>query len=927
MLTKSTRCAAVLAATLAFALAGEARAAVAVSFEAGIGRLTINLDAGSNVTVNQSAGNVRINGADPGFGVLAANTVQELVVTSDATGSIIDLAGMSLSAWSALDSVTVTTGGGTDSISGSPFDETFIVSSGSGEIKGADGNDTFQINAQAATTGTFILRGQGGTDEAIVTDGATVASVELTRVEERVAVDTGAGSYELDQVERFSADLGEGDDNFFLRNLTGAFSLQSVTADLGGGSNAAEADECPDAAIGTLTLRAQGDTTNVIVGSPGADVIELGDATDFVSTGGGADTVDTGGGDDEITLTRTGAALATIDGGDGNDLLQVPPGGLGSTTELQSSPSPGFARVTTTSDTSSAGADIAAVERLEARGASGQTSRLDVTPVTSADLPTTVTLAGGGGSFIDLDTLSVSPIAGDTAPYECHLSYSASAESPRIELRRAGAPAVPAVLIGSDIELLNLATGQGDDTVSADPGTPSGDAQLLIDTNGGDDLVDLTGLRVGSGAKIFGRDGADTIIGSEGEDDIEAGGGNDVVRANSGTVDAGTDDDEIHWEASLAGGRFRGSGGRDTLYITDGSQTDREDFFISTAIERGGVDPREIIISYFFLDASADPELDSIEVLDITGRGGTDLVTTSGTWDIAVSLQSLAVRLGDGNDICGLQGIRDGGVLDLVSISGEDGDDLLRAAVVPTIIDAGPGSDEIIGGPGDDDIACGPGIDHVELRSPFGDDTVAGDAEDTVVVGDSAANDTLELRAGAAAGEAIFARRNAARGGSESTVSITGGVAELKVEATTGGADAFRVLPLPAGAGLAQVSFTGAAANDSLRVIGTSGTDEWQVTGTTIALPHGRTLTASSTQSITLEGLGGDDDVVASSAPSTPITVELGEGTADRLDFLAEGLPVTIAATLGQRVYSQPGRATVTVTGAEIYPEDAWTIY
>ncbi|QJW94923.1 beta strand repeat-containing protein [Frigoriglobus tundricola] len=447
---------------------------------------------------------------------------------------------------------------------------------------------------------------------------------------------------------------------------------------------------------------------------------------------------------------------------------------------------------------------------------------------------------------------------------------------------------------------------------------------LVVNMNGGDDtfvggngLAPLIHLTVDGGAgndTITGGDGNDTLIGGDGSDTIDGGRGNDVVLMGAGN-------DTFVWNPGDGSDTVEGQGGADTL-VFNGSNVS-ENVTISANGSRVRL-TRDV--------ANITMDLDGIEAIDFTARGGADTVTlndTSGT-----SLKALNVDLagapgtgtGDGqSDHIILNGTNhadnvsvtgSGGAVSVtglpaaVNITGAEatdaltvnllgGNDQFSAAALGTaialVVDGGAGNDTItgsnfadtlIGGDGNDTIDGGRGNDVVLMGA--GNDTFVwnpGDGSDTVE--GQGGSDTLVFN-GSNVSENVTVSANGSR------VRLTRDVASIIMDLNgietidfnaMGGADAVTVGDLT-GTDLKnvqlnlsnqphdRVTVNGTAGNDTI----TAATKDGAVVVSGLAARVRVTGIDAGLDQLALNGLGGDDTINASKLQANLVQLTLSGG-------------------------------------------------
>ncbi|MFO0950749.1 MAG: calcium-binding protein [Isosphaeraceae bacterium] len=512
---------------------------------------------------------------------------------------------------------------------------------------------------------------------------------------------------------------------------------------------------------------------------------------------------------------------------------------------------------------------------------------------------------------------------------------------------------------GSGVDTVEVNGGNGSETFSV---TPNGtrvrfdrtdpapfsldigtSENLVVRANGGDDtftaqngLASLIRLSVDGGAgndTITGGDGADLLVGGDGRDVVTGGRGND-------TVLLGADDDQFVWNPGDGSDTVEGQSGVDRMVFNGANIA--ENFDVSA---NGGR------VRFTRNVANITMDLDDVEVIDLTARGGADLVTVgdlSGTdliqlnVDLAgipgtavgdaaadtVVLTGTAGRdivdfFGTGNSvavvglrptvtIAGSEGANDSLIVN--SLSGNDGltASSLPAGITKLTLNGGEGDDTLIGSQGDDALNGGDGSDFVDGRQ--GNDLIDLGAGDDVFQWDPGdGSDTVEGRAGADlmlffgsnASESIDVSANGGR------VRFTRDVGSVVMDLddveriefrALGGSDAVSVGDLtgtdlarfdidlrgPAGGGDGEV--------DTVTVNATQGDDQFGVAGDSGGVTvFGLSATVNifqaeaSNDQLRLNGLGGADVIDARSLEADGIQLTVDGGIGADTIFGSEG--------------------------------------
>jgi Ca2+-binding RTX toxin-like protein len=457
---------------------------------------------------------------------------------------------------------------------------------------------------------------------------------------------------------------------------------------------------------------------------------------------------------------------------------------------------------------------------------------------------------------------------------------------------------------------------------------------LQVNMNGGDDsftasngLANLIQISVDGGA------GNDTIIGGDGNDRLAGGDGNDLLIGGRGSdvLLGGAGNDTFVWNPGDGSDTVEGQGGADTLQFNGANIG--ETFTIAANGSR----------VLFTRDIGAvTMDLNGIQTINVSALGGADVIhvgdlTGTDVTQVNVDLSSPAGSgTGDGaadtvivdgtagNDtivvggqgtsasvvglhaavnITGAEGAND--ALIVQALGGDDGINAspLAAGVIKLTEDGGAGNDFLEGSQGNDTILGGDGNDFIQGNQGddvalmgAGDDTFdwnPGDGSDTI--DGQGGNDTL-LFFGADASENFDFSANGShvrftRDIGNVTMDLNG-IQDVEFR-TEGGADNINVNDLT-GTDLTQIGITlhNPAGNDgladSISVNGTQGDDNFGIAGASTALHVFGLHTAvnifssqdTASDSVTLNGLGGNDTIIAQSlrADSANLTLNGGDG-------------------------------------------------
>jgi Ca2+-binding RTX toxin-like protein len=393
---------------------------------------------------------------------------------------------------------------------------------------------------------------------------------------------------------------------------------------------------------------------------------------------------------------------------------------------------------------------------------------------------------------------------------------------------------------------------------------------------GGDGNDALTG---GSGTDLlFGQDGNDVLEGKGGTDQLFGGPGNDALTGGDGDDqmfgEAGND--LLIWNPGDDTDLFEGGAGTDTAQVNGGNGA--EVFTVTANGTRVRVD--RVNPAPFAIDAG------TMESVVINMNGGDDSFSAAGNLS---ALIKLTVDGGAGND----------------TILGSNGADVLLG---------GDGSDFVDGQQGDDVVLLGAGNDVFQWDPGDGSDVVEGqDGTDTMLFNGSGASEIMEVSANGS--RARFSRN-------VGNIVMDLNCVEVIDAQALGGTDTITVNDL-SGTNVTTVNvnlagalsgMTGDAQADTVIVNGTNGSNAIEVFGTgtsasVAGLPALVNITNAegATDSLVINGLGGDDVIRASTliAGIVRLTVDAGAG-ADMV-FGSRGADVILGGDGNDFVDGQQG--------------------
>jgi Ca2+-binding RTX toxin-like protein len=471
-------------------------------------------------------------------------------------------------------------------------------------------------------------------------------------------------------------------------------------------------------------------------------------------------------------------------------------------------------------------------------------------------------------------------------------SFVIAANGTRVRLDDLGAS--PFTLDIGTTENLVVHAGGGDDTITAG--------------NGLSNLISLT---------LDGGDGNDIITGGDGNDLLIGGAGNDIVTGGRGNDNAqlGSGDDTFIWNPGDGSDTVDGGSGTDTLLFNGANVAENINISANGSHVRFTRDVANIVM-----------DLNSIEQIDFTARGGADNITVgdltgTGVKQVSIDLSGnpgsgqgdgaadqVTVNGPDKAEKITVSGngttVSVTGMPELVTIAGAEAIDnltiqalggndtidasALAAGVIGLTIDGGAGNDVItgsqgndflLGGDGNDTVTGGRGNDFADLGAGDdtfiwnpgdGSDTVEGNTgTDTLVFNGSNAPENISIAGNA--GEAILFRDigNVTMdldGVEHIQLNAAGGADNVTVGDLTGTAVTQVAIDLSSGPG----SKAGDGAADTVTVNGTAGNDHITVAGSggsivVNGLAAQVTIAhADAGDQLTINGLGGDDVIDAS---------------------------------------------------------------
>ena len=467
--------------------------------------------------------------------------------------------------------------------------------------------------------------------------------------------------------------------------------------------------------------------------------------------------------------------------------------------------------------------------------------------------------------------------------------------------------------------------------------------KLAVNMNGGDDRFSATGnLAALIQITVDGGANDDTILGSNGVDLLLGGSGNDFVDGQQGNDVAllGAGDDVFQWDPGDGSDVVEGQDGTDTMLFNGSAGSE-----IFTASANGG----RVLFTRNLGNIVMD--FDDVEVLDLNTLGGTDTTIVndlSGTDLVEINVNQSGTIGGTAGDAAAdvviVNGTNGKDIIDVfgagssvavlglhtrVGISGSEGandalvinalgeDDGVTATTMPAgviklTVDGGADDDTLLGSQGADVFLAGDGNDFV-----FGDNgndvAFLGAGDDVFQWDPGDGNDTIEGQDGA--DKMLFFGSNAseninvfANGGRvlflRDVASVTMDLDDVEAVEyrALGGADNVVVGDL-SGTDLTKVELGlrgpnggGDGAADTVTVNGTQGADVFGAAGdaggVTVFGLHARVDIfdqEAANDRLTLNGLGGDDVIDATSLEADGIQLTANGGLGNDVIIGSEG--------------------------------------
>jgi Ca2+-binding RTX toxin-like protein len=353
----------------------------------------------------------------------------------------------------------------------------------------------------------------GGADNIVVGD---LSGTDVTKVNIDLAGVIGGAAGDK-QVDSVTVNATNGDDVIAIASVGGKIVVSGLQAQVildhaeAGDKlviNGLGGDDVINASgleAGKIALQVNGGLGNdIVIGSEGNDTVNGGDGDDVALLGAGNDTFVWNPGDDDDT----------VEGQDGVDTLLFNGANIAEHIDIFAN----GGRALFTRDIANVTMDLNDVERIEFHALGGSDSvrvhDLSGTDVTEVVIDLAAAIGGTAGDG-QVDTVAVDATNGDDIAV--------------------------VTSVGSQVIVFGLSAQVSVDHAEA------GD-KLVINTLGGDDVIDATSLPAGKMAlQLFAGAGDDIVLGSAGNDLIDGGAGDDVLLGGGGndTIDGGAGDDVL----------------------------------------------------------------------------------------------------------------------------------------------------------------------------------------------------------------------------------------------------------------------------------------------------------------------------------------------------------------------------------------------
>jgi Ca2+-binding RTX toxin-like protein len=649
--------------------------------EGGLGNDTVEVNGGGGAEVFTTTANgtrVRFDRLDPAPFAIDIGTSENLVLNANGGNDSFSATGN----LAALIKITVDGGTGDDTILGSNGIDFLLGGDGNDFIDGQQGNDFAFLGAGDDVfqwdpgDGSDTVEGQDGTDTMLFNGSAGDEIFDALANGQRVRFTRNLGNIVMDLNDIESIDLNflGGADRTTVNDLSGT-DLVEINVDLAGTIGGTTGDGLADVVIvngtngddiinvfgagtsvsvlglaarvniansegandalvvnglggydgitattlpaGVIKLTVDGGAgDDTLLGSQGADVFLGGDGNDFIFGDNGNDVAFMGAGDD-VFQWDPGDGNDTLEGQDGADKMLF----FGANIAEEITISPNGGRVIFFRNVASVTMDLDDVENIEFRALGGADNvvvgDLSGTDVTRLDLDLRGPNGGGDGAA---DTVTVNGTNGADV-------FGAAGDAGGVNV------------FGLHTAVNIFFQEQAND-------------RLTLNGLGGDDSINASSLEAdGIQLTINAGLGVDIILGSEGNDLINGGDGNDVAFMGIG-------DDTFVWNPGDDNDTLEGQDGFDKMLFNGAVIGEEIDIFAN-----GG----RVLFTRNVANVVMD--LDDVESIDFTARGGADVIDVndlSGTDVVEINLDLAGVPetgVGDGQP-------------DAIIVSGTNGDDV-----------------------------------------------------------------------------------------------------------------------------------------------------------------------------------------------------------------------------------------------------------
>ena len=298
---------------------------------------------------------------------------------------------------------------------------------------------------------------------------------------------------------------------------------------------------------------------------------------------------------------------------------------------------------------------------------------------------------------------------------------------------------------------ISIDAGAGNDSVDLLSIDPQFTNPMTIRGRNGDDVIDATLFNLpvtivgGNGDdEIFGSDFDDKLFGSDGNDALIGNGGNDALNGQDGddfmsggtgidSANGGAGDDVTFWAIDDSIDIIAGGDGIDGLAVFGTTSDDQ--FTITNVDSRVTIGLTD--------DPAAAINAGGTEVFLLDLGEGDDHATIGSLVDVS-NLVQIDVHGGSGDDL--IDGSHFDHASGVLSLEGQDGNDLLTGSAHGERICGGAGDDTITGGAGQDTLLGQLGDDLFVWAHGDGSDTMSGNlGNDRLEVSGSALSDGINI--------------------------------------------------------------------------------------------------------------------------------------------------------------------------------------